>query len=92
MDRAKFNWRALKTLSNYAFVVVILILVLNWYNYDQIELVVNDPIAKAYWLQVRRLYERIGWISLALTIALRITYWTIEYVQDRRVAAASKGD
>lgn len=92
MEEATFKWRPLKTLSNYAFVVMILVGVLDWYNYDQIELVVNDAIAKAYWLQVRHLYERLGLISAALMIGLRVSYWTIEYIHDRRVMAPSKGD
>ena len=92
MQRAKFNWLALKTISNYVFVVMIFIWALDWYNQEQIELVVNDPIAKAYWLQIRHLYERLEWISLALMVGLRISYWTIEYIRDRRVMVSSKGD
>jgi hypothetical protein len=65
---------------------------LDWYNYGQMEFVVNDPIAKAYWLQIRHLYETIGWISLALMIGLRVLYWTIEYIQDRRTMELSEGD
>jgi len=33
---ATFSWQVLKTLSNYAFVVMIVIGVLDWYNQDQI--------------------------------------------------------
>ncbi|MGH9930225.1 MAG: hypothetical protein ACREA9_13515 [Pyrinomonadaceae bacterium] len=43
-------------------------------------------------MQIRHLYDRVGWISLALTAGLRVSYWTIDYVHDRRVMASNKGD
>lgn len=92
MRSGKFDWRVLKTLSNCALVVGTTIWVLDWYNYDQIELVVNDPVAKAYWLQIKHLYDKLELISLVLMIGLRVIYWTIDYLHNRRVTELSKGD
>src|SRR5260370_23371379 len=87
-----FNWRILRTLSNYAFVVCLVIGFLEWYRREQFELVMNDPTAKAFWRQTGNVYERIQWISLGLFIGLRICYLTIEYIHDRRMIATTKGD
>lgn len=92
MEFLKANWRVLKKISNGAFVVMAVIWVLDWYNREQVELVINDPTAKAYWLQINHLYERIGWISLAIMVGLRVSYWTIEYIHDRRLMGSNKGD
>ena len=62
MEVGKFNWRILRALSNCAFVVKVVIEGLDWYNSDHFESVMNDPAAKAYWLQIKHLYEMIGWI------------------------------
>jgi hypothetical protein len=92
MEAGEFNWRILRTLSNCAFVVMAVILALGWYNDNQFESVMNDPTAKAYWVQTRHLYDRVGLVSMGLLIGLRICYWTIEYIHDRRMIAATKGD
>ncbi|MFZ0060576.1 MAG: hypothetical protein WAL47_00910, partial [Pyrinomonadaceae bacterium] len=56
----------------------------------QVDTVVNDPVAKAYWLQVRNLYSRLEFISLTLMIGLRVSYWTIGYIRDRQVLSQTK--
>ena len=83
----KKQWRFLITLSNGACGAIVVVWILDWYNLDQIELVINDPAAKAYWLQTQHFYDRLGWISLVVMIGLRVTYWTAEYIHDRRLMA-----
>ena len=84
--------RVLKTLSNCAFAVNVVIWLLDWYHWSWLdESVMNNPAASAAWLQRRHWYARIGLASVALFLVLRISYWIIEYQQDRRRVIANRG-
>jgi hypothetical protein len=93
VEARTFKWRILRTLSNYAFVLVIIAQLLDWYQWFWLdESVMDDPIARVEWLQRRHLYDRIGMVSLILFLVLRITYWVIEYIRDRQMIASYEGD
>jgi len=87
----KAKWSFLKTISNCALVIMPLLLVLHWYNDGKFEAVVNDPIAKQYWIEVRHFYDLIGLILIAALVVPRLCYWTIEYFYDRRSLSLGKG-
>jgi len=74
MKEKHYDWRILKRLSNYAFVGMVLFEVLDWYNRDQFEMIMNDPLAKAYWRQTQHFYDGIGWVSLSLFAGLRVCF------------------
>jgi hypothetical protein len=86
-----FNWRNLRTLSNCGFVVMMVVEILDWHNSAQFESVMYDPGAKAYWLRVKHFYDVLGWISIAIFIGFRVSYWVIEYIYDRRNLAINRG-
>ena len=92
MGAGRFDWRILRTLSNCAIVVMMVIQAVDWYRWARLdESVMSNPALGATWLGRQHLYERIGWISLALTVGLRMCYWTIEFIHDRRLAS-NRGD
>ena len=93
MEVSKSNWRILKTLSNAAFAVMMVIQGLWWYHaFSWDESLMDNPAAGAVWLQRRHLYLVMGIVALALCLIFRITWWIIGYVYDRRLIAANKGD
>jgi hypothetical protein len=88
-----FNWRILKTLSNWAIYVNIVIWLLDWYHWSWLdESVMNNRTVGDAWLRREHLYVRIGLVSVALVITLRVTYWIIEYIHERRMVASDRGD
>jgi lysylphosphatidylglycerol synthetase-like protein (DUF2156 family) len=85
-ERSKSNWRILKTLSNAAFYVFIVIQVLSFYHeYSWDESLMDNPAAGAVWLQRRHLYLVIGMVAFALSLIFRISWWIIEYVDGRQL-------
>lgn len=89
MTISKFNWRILKTLSNCAFAVVIVIQVLDLYLYFYLDSAIGTPLERV-WLSRHHLYDGIGLVAFVLWLIFRISYWTIEYVHDRRRDIANK--
>src|SRR5262249_36595010 len=86
------KWSFLKTISNCAFVIMPLVFVLHWYNDSKFDVVVNDPIAKQYWVEMRHFYDLIGWVLIVALVVPRLCYWTIEYLYDRRSLSLGKGN
>jgi len=91
MEPPYWNWRSLKTISTCGFLLIILVEILSWHNSNQVELVVNDPVARAYWLRLRNFYDLLGWIGIAWFFGFRICFWVIEYIHDRRNLAVNRG-
>ena len=85
------KWRHLKTISNWGFASWIFVQILDWYNADQLESVMYDPVAKAYWRRIQHLYEVIGWTSASVFIGCLTAYWLIEYIYDRRNLKLNRG-
>ena len=86
----KVSWRFLRTLSDCALLVTAVVWIFQWHNDNQFERVINDPVAKQFWIETRGFYELVAWISIAGFIVLRLSYWTIEYVHDRRIMSRRK--
>ena len=88
MDPRTFKWRILRQLSNCAFVVLMIAEGLGWYDLSRLDdSGINSPTVTAAWLARRNLYDRIGITSAAIMVILRVSYWVIEYLCDRRTIA-----
>jgi hypothetical protein len=85
LKSGKLDWRILRPLSNFAFTVLTVVWILDFVrDFTLNESVMDDPVASKAWLGRQRLYTRIELVVLALGIALRIAYWVIGYVNERR--------
>ena len=85
-EPGKSQWRVLKTLSNVALVSMLLVWMLQWRNDNEFEKIINDPVAKEFWIETRHFYDLLGWLSIAGFLIPRLAHWTIEYVYDRSLS------
>ena len=84
----KESWRVLRTLSDLGFLALTLALVLSFVQDFGVDF--DDPVERTRFLARRYWYWRIELAAAATAIILRIAYWIIEYVHDRRQIKAAR--
>jgi hypothetical protein len=90
LKSGKLDWRILRPLSNFAVTVLTVIWIFDFFqDFALDESVMDDPVARKAWLGRQHWYTRIELVILALAIALRIAFWLIEYVNERRQISQS---